>query len=181
MCTEHLGLWVCPQLCRGIFKWGGVSPEVYGQFTCLPRSDTRRHFPSVLFVCLFSFPFLPLVSKVSLQRETGPSSCSTNGQAELHQPPSPPPPLPGRPSRLTDGLADSPPLPSLPNTSLALQPPWGPIYSLWLHSWMISGVLVCWVDNFFFFFLSFRCSICCKSKRKARGNHLCHHDADITP
>lgn len=64
-----MGLWVCPQLCRGIFKWGGVSPEVYGQFACLPGSDNRRHFPSVLFVCLFSFPFLPLVSKVSLQRE----------------------------------------------------------------------------------------------------------------
>lgn len=100
------------------------------------------------------FPFLsfPLVSKVSLQRETGPSSCSTSGQAELHQPPSPPIPLPERSCWLTDGLADSAPLPSLPTLPLLCNLLGGPIYSLGLHRWMISGVLVCWVDNFFFFF-----------------------------
>lgn len=129
------------------------------------------------------FPFLsfPLVSKVSLQRETGPSSCSPSGQAELHQPPSPPIPLPERSCWLTDVLADSAPLPSLPTLPLLCNLLGGPIYSLGLHRWMISGVLVCCVDNFFFFFFSFRCSICCKSKRKARGNYSCHHDADISP
>lgn len=100
------------------------------------------------------FPFLsiPLASKVSLQREkpVPPAAAQVARQYHLHLHPS------ARKIMLAHwwtGWQSSVTLSA--NTSLALQPPWGPIYSLWLHRWMISGVLVCWVDNFvvFFFFL----------------------------
>lgn len=113
------------------------------------------------------FPFLsiPLASKVSLQREklVPPAAAQVARQYHLHLHPS------ARKTMLAHwwaGWQSSVTLSA--NTSLALQPPWGPIYSLWLQRWMISGALVCWVDNFFFFF-SLRCSICCKSKRKEEG------------
>ena len=124
-----MGLWVCPQLCRGIFKWGGVSPEVYGQFACLPGSDNWRHFPSVLLSAYFPFLSFPWPVR-SLFRER-------KWSLQLHLK------WPGRttPTTFTSSssarkimlahrwMAGSPPSRSLP-TLLALQPPWGPIYSV---------------------------------------------------
>ena len=54
------------------------------------RADSWTRFPSILFVCLLSFPFPPLSHYgLSSEKATDSSSCSTCGQADSHSPPSP--------------------------------------------------------------------------------------------
>lgn len=69
---------------------GGGVPGVLGWLVPLPpRSDSRRHFTSVLFVYLLTFPFpLPIHCSLSSERETGPASCNTCGWTDFQSLPS---------------------------------------------------------------------------------------------
>jgi len=66
--------------------------DLWGPWTVLlpARADSWTCFPSILFVCLLSFPFPPLSHDgLSSEKATDSSSCSTCGQADSHSPPSP--------------------------------------------------------------------------------------------
>ena len=69
---------------------GGGVPGVLGWSVPLPPgADSRRHFTSVLFVCLLTFPFpLPIHCSLSSERATGPASCNTRGWADFQSLPS---------------------------------------------------------------------------------------------
>lgn len=77
---------------RGILELGGGGvPEVCGQSFCQNLgTDSRRHFPLVLFVSLLPFPFPPPVHcGLSPEKAMGPSSCRMHSWADPYLLPSP--------------------------------------------------------------------------------------------
>lgn len=100
-------------------------------FLLPPEGESKKCFPSFLFVCFLYFPFYPPVTMISIQRTTGLSGCCVSNQ----NPHSPTLCSTSSARKIMLGYCWTKSLPFLPLPSLLLS------FPLLCHSWSIHTLL----------------------------------------